>query len=432
MSSRTSIPHTYIYGIDFGTSNSSITIWDVDRRALVRDPHIAGVESSFMYFPYTLRKDPPLIGDAAKIRYVQDEMRGRFFQAIKTILPNRTFSETIVNNQPFSLEELVACFLRFLKAKGDLVTGQDVKRVVLGRPAVFSTDPEDDAVAQRRLHRAAQLAGFDEIRFQLEPIAAAFAYEARMVRPERVLVGDFGGGTSDFSVVQLDPRRQGLTERAGDILATAGLSVAGNKYDSATMWHKLTPFFGRGATYESWGRRLEVPDTLHRQICQWDQIVFLRQAPKLDLIWRLARLSDQPAAFERLEALVKDNQGFAIFQMIEGAKIGLTLHDRATLRFTHPRIPIDEMLTLEEFNRNSADLTAQIVELLDRFLRDAEIPTATIETVFLTGGTSLIRSLRAEFVARFGVDRIRDGGEFTSVGDGLALSAPLFFPELHR
>ncbi len=117
---------TYIYGIDFGTSNSSITIWDVERRDLVRDPHIAGVESSFMYFPYTLRKDPPLIGNAAKLRYVQDEMRGRFFQAIKTILPNRTFSETIVNNQPFQLEELIAFFLRFLKAKGDLVTGQDV------------------------------------------------------------------------------------------------------------------------------------------------------------------------------------------------------------------------------------------------------------------------------------------------------------------
>ncbi len=154
---------TYIYGIDFGTSNSSITIWDVERRDLVRDPHIAGVESSFMYFPYTLRKDPPLIGNAAKLRYVQDEMRGRFFQAIKTILPNRTFSETIVNNQPFQLEELIAFFLRFLKAKGDLVTGQDVKRVVMGRPAVFSTDPEEDALAQARLLRAAQLAGFEEI-----------------------------------------------------------------------------------------------------------------------------------------------------------------------------------------------------------------------------------------------------------------------------
>jgi hypothetical chaperone protein len=425
-------PQPYIYGIDFGTSNSSITIWDVERRALVRDPHIAGVESSFMYFPYTLRKDPPLIGNAAKQRYVQDEMRGRFFQAIKTILPNRTFSETIVNNQPYQLEELIAFFLRHLKGKADLVTGKDVKRVVLGRPAIFSTDPIEDAVAQTRLHRAAQLAGFEEIRFQLEPIAAAFAYEARIDRPERVLVGDFGGGTSDFSVVQLDPRRQGLTERAGDILATAGLPVAGNKYDSATMWHKLTPLFGRGATYESWGRRLEVPDTLHRQICQWDQIVFLRQATKLDLIWRLARLSDRPEAFERLESLVKDNQGFAIYQMIEGAKIALTTEDRAPMRFTYPRIPIDETLTLAEFDHNTAELNAQIIETLDRFLRDAAIDPRSIETVFLTGGTSLIRSLRGEFIARFGAERIRDGGEFTSVGDGLALSAPLFFPELHR
>jgi len=421
----------YIYGIDFGTSNSSVTIWDVDRRALVRDPRIAGVESSFMYFPYQLRREPPLIGDAAKLRYVQDHMRGRFFQAIKTILPNRTFTETIVNNQVFQLEDLIAFFLRFLKAKADAVTGQDVKRVVLGRPAVFSADPEEDALAQARLRGAAVLAGFEEIHFQYEPIAAAFAYEARIARPERVLVGDFGGGTSDFTVVQLDPSRQGLTDRLGDILATGGLAVAGNRYDSATMWHKLTPRFGRGATYESWGRQLEVPDTLHRQICQWDQIVFLRNAPKLDLIWRLARLSTDPAAFERLESLVKDNQGFALFQMIEGAKIALTTHDAAPLRFTHPRIPIDETLTLAEFDRNSADLTGQIVGYLDRFLADAHIAPSSVETVFLTGGTSLLRRLRAEFVQRFGADRIRDGGEFTSVGDGLALSAPLFFPELH-
>jgi hypothetical chaperone protein len=423
---------TFIYGIDFGTSNSSITIWDVERRNLVRDPRIAGVESSFMYFPYTLRRDPPLIGDAAKLRYVQDEMRGRFFQAIKTILPNRTFTETIVNNQPFLLEDLIAFFLRFLKAKADAVTQQDVKRVVMGRPAVFSSEADEDQLAQERLLNAARLAGFEEIHFQYEPIAAAFAYESRISQPERVLVGDFGGGTSDFTVVQLDPRRQGLVERGSDILATDGIPVAGNKYDSATMWHKLTPKFGRGATYTSWGKRLEVPDALHRQICLWDQIVFLRNAPKLDLIWRLARLSDDPPAFDRLEALVKENQGFAIFQMIEGAKIALTAQDTAPLRFTHPRIQLQEELTLAEFNLNSADLTAQIVGKLDNFLARARIHAASIETIFLTGGTSLIRSLRAEFIARFGIDKIRDGGEFTSVGDGLALSAPLFFPELHR
>jgi hypothetical protein len=183
---RHSAINPFIYGIDFGTSNSSITIWDAGSRRLVRDPRIAGVESSFMYFPYTLRRDPPLIGDAAKTRYVEDRMRGRFFQAIKTILPNKTFTETIVNNQPFTLEDLIAFFLRHLKAKADAVTGHDVKRVVMGRPAVFSSDPEEDALAQERLLTAARIAGFEEIHFQLEPIAAAFAYESRISGPETV------------------------------------------------------------------------------------------------------------------------------------------------------------------------------------------------------------------------------------------------------
>jgi len=419
----------YIYGIDFGTSNSSVTIWDASRRRLVRDPRIAGVESSFMYFPYTLRKDPPIIGEAAKIRYVQDRMRGRFFQAIKTILPHRTFTETIVNNDPYLLEDLIAYFLRHLKAKADAVTGHNVTRVIMGRPAVFSTDPEEDRLAQDRLRRAAELAGFEEIHFQLEPIAAAFAYEARIDRPERVLVGDFGGGTSDFTVVQLDPRRQGLTERSDDILATGGLSVAGNKYDSATMWHKVTPYFGRLAVLEDGGKRREVPNSLYRQICQWDQIVFLNNPRSLDLLWRLERLADDAPAFRRFQSLIKDNQGFALFQVIEGAKIALTSLDAAPLKFSHPNILIDEQLTLVEFNRNSAELTASITGYLDRFLAGARLDPRDIETVFLTGGTSLIRSLRTAFVERFGVDRIRDGEEFTSVGDGLALSAPLFFPQ---
>ncbi|MBW8781074.1 MAG: Hsp70 family protein [Verrucomicrobia bacterium] len=422
---------TFIYGIDFGTSNSAVTIWNATTRTLVRDPRIAGVDASFLYFPATTRRIAPVIGNAAKLRYVEDEMRGRFFQAVKTILPYATFTDTVINNQTYLIEDLIALFLQNLKARGDAVTRQDVKRVILGRPAVFSEDPAEDQLAEERLRRAARLAGFEEIHFQYEPIAAAFAYEARITRPERVLVGDFGGGTSDFTVVQLDPARQGLTDRLRDILATGGLPIAGNKYDSATMWHKVTPHFGRGAKYDSWGKQIEVPDSLYRTICQWDQIVFLRNAKKLDLLWRLTGLSDDPPAFERFQALIKENQGFALFQIIEGAKIALTTREQAPLRFTHPRIPLDMQLTLAEFNHNSADLTAAITGYLDKFLSDAKIAPASIETVFLTGGTSLIRSLRSEFVHRFGAVKIRDGNEFTSVADGLALSAPLFFPELH-
>lgn len=428
---RPSAISPYIYGIDFGTSNSSITIWDAERRCLVRDARIAGVESSFMYFPYQLRRDPPMIGDAAKIRYVEDRMRGRFFQAIKTILPNKTFTETIVNNQPFTLQDLIAFFLRHLKAKADAVTGQDVKRVVMGRPAVYSSDPEEDALAQDRMLQAARLAGFEGVHFQLEPIAAAFAYESRISGPETVLVGDFGGGTSDFTVVKLDPHRQGQTRRADDILATGGLPVAGNKYDSATMWHKVAVHFGRDATYESWGKTLPVPDSLHRQICQWDQIVFLRNAKSLDLLWRLQHSSNDPQAFKRFEALITENQGFALFQVIEAAKIRLGKEDLAPLRFSHPRIAIDDSLSLAEFNCNSRDVTGAIMGYFDAFLAGAGIAPASIDSVFFTGGTSFIRKLREEFVSRLGADKLRDGEEFTSVGDGLALSAPLFFPELH-
>lgn len=423
--------NTFVYGIDFGTSNSSVTIWDVERRALVRDDRIAGVEASFLYFPYSTRNEPPVVGEQARLRYVQDRMRGRLFQAIKTILPNRTFTETIVNNTPMSLEELVALFLRHLKRRADAVTGQDVRRVVLGRPAVFSVDPEEDRLAESRVRRAAELAGFEEIHFQLEPIAAGFAYEARIHGPERVLVGDFGGGTSDFTLVQLDPARQGRTDRAGDILATAGLPTAGNKYDAATMWHKLTPLFGRNATYASWGKRLDVPTAMHRRICQWDQIVFLNTVENLDLLRRLVHASDDPEGFRRLVALIKENQGFALFQEIEAAKIALTGADDTRIVFAHPGIPIDVPLSVSEFDTYTEELTQSILGTLDRMLQQAQVDPGAIDAVFLTGGTSLIRSLRRRFEQRFSAHRLRGGDEFTSVADGLALSAPLFFPELH-
>lgn len=422
--------HSFVYGIDFGTSNSSITVWDARRRALVRDSRIAGVEASFMYFPYSTRREPPILGEAAKVRYVQDRMRGRLFQAIKTILPNRTFTETIINNQATTLEELIALFLRHLKQRADEVTGQDVRRVIMGRPAVFSPDADEDRLAESRVRRAAELAGFEEIHFQLEPIAAGFAYEARITRPERVLVGDFGGGTSDFTVVQLDPARQGRTARVEDILATGGIPIAGNKFDSATMWHQLTPLFGRLATYASWGKRLEVPTAMHHKICQWDQIVFLHTAQNLDLLRRLTHSSDDPAGFRRLIALVKENQGFALFQQIERAKIALTTAQETRLTFNHPEIAIDQALTRAEFERYTAELTHDIMATLDRMLAGAHIPVSSIDAVFLTGGTSLIPSLRAEFVRRFSEQRLRGGDEFTSVADGLALSAPLYFPDL--
>ncbi len=422
---------TFIYGIDFGTSNSAVTIWNATTRKLVRDPRIAGVDASFLYFPYTTRRINPVIGNAARERYVEDEMRGRFFQAIKTILPNTSFVQTIVNNQSYEIEDLIAIFLNHLKARADAVTQQNVKRVILGRPAVFSTNAAEDELAEDRLRKAAQMAGFTEIHFQYEPIAAAFAYESRITSPERVLVGDCGGGTSDFTVVQLDPQRQGLTDRMRDILATGGITVAGNKYDAATMWDKVTPCFGRGATYDSWGKKIEVPDSLYRTICQWDQIVFLREAKKMDFLWRLTGLSSDPEAFERFRALIKENQGFALFQVIEAAKIALTSETTTPLTFSHPKIPIKLEVTRPEFDHYTANLTGQIAGYLDHFLAEANLTPADIETVFLTGGTSLIRSLRQEFVNRFGQDKIRDGDEFTSVADGLALSAPLFFPQLH-
>ena len=113
-------------------------------------------------------------------------MDGRLLQAIKTVLPDRFFRETIINRLTYSIEDLIALIIRNLKRRADLVTGCDVRRAVVGRPAVFDADPQRNRLAVERLEKAARLAGFDEIRFVFEPVAAALAYEATLCESDRI------------------------------------------------------------------------------------------------------------------------------------------------------------------------------------------------------------------------------------------------------
>lgn len=424
----------YTYGIDFGTSNSSISIWDNQRNSVWNDEEVSRPEPTLLYFPHArsfyARTDERYFGFEAIDRYIGDNMDGRLLQAIKTILPDSSFTETIINNQTYTIEELVALHLRHLKRKADLLTGESGEVAVMGRPAVFHPDPENDKLAEDRLRTAARMVGFKSIEFQYEPIAAAWAYEASLTSPQVVLVGDFGGGTSDFTIIRLDPAKRHSNNRREDVLSTHGVPVAGNRLDSDVMWHKLTPLFGKGATYQEFAgaKVVRVPSAVHHTICRWDRIPFLNRDKKLmDKLVHFEKKSNNPEGFSRLITLIKRNLGFSVFQSIEKAKIGLSQADSAALSFLDPEMSIDGTLTDAEFREFTDDTLEQIRDSLMTTLSQAGMKADEVNLVFLTGGSSLVRPIQEIFHELFGQEKVRSGDTFTSVAQGLALSAPLFF-----
>ncbi|WP_379092272.1 Hsp70 family protein [Pedobacter sp. UC225_65] len=231
-----------------------------------------------IYFPSTtaINEAKYVIGENAIKSYLSDGMKGRFIKSIKQILSRSSFTETRIQNKRYNASDLVTLILKELKERADKIIGQDCQKAVIGRPVFFDDDNTmKDTLAQNRLSKAAENAGFSEVRFQFEPIGAAFAYEKTITHKEKVLVADLGGGTTDFTYLILDPAKVGSKDRKNDMMATGGIYIGGDSFDSAFMWEKGTPYFGKNTIYEATpGKPLTVPKSLFANICSWDKMNF--------------------------------------------------------------------------------------------------------------------------------------------------------------
>ena len=421
----------YHCGLDFGTSNSVISILedngvsvgDVDREPVRESVDIVAREPSVIFFPKQgICESLYFVGEDAIAAYLEHQMQGRFIQSLKSLLSDLTFAGTIINKRPYTPSDLVTVILAHLKQKAEIHVGQPITSVVLGRPVYFGSDPAQDKQAELSLKNAARMAGFREIFFQYEPIAAALAYEAQLTRPEIVMVADLGGGTTDFTVMRLDPHSMARKNRKDDILATDGVDVGGNKFDSGIMWTKLVTQFGYGSSYESWGKYLEVPVHIFRTLCRWEQIAFLKTSKyREELRYFLSGSSDRPA-INRLITLIDKNLGYSLFKSIEAAKISLAEWDAAQIEFDHDGVAIQERLTAPELNRIILPDLKLVSKSTDRVLAKSGLTEDDISTVFLTGGSSLVRRIQTLFKARFGNDKVKAGSDtFTSVATGLAI-----------
>ena len=362
-----------------------------------------------------------MVGRRAVDEYLAEDMQGTLIQSIKTFLADESFEETWIYDRSWTLEDLLAVPFRHVRQAIRGLTTADVLLVV-GRPAVFVERPEKEALAQERLRRAAERAGFGRVEFQYEPIAAGLAYEASLARPETALIADLGGGTSDFTVMRLGTGQRG--SRRDDILATGGVQIGGDTFDARVMATKLAPHFGAGTTYRSLeGQELPFPARLVARLGHWHQVPFLRGRKTRELLARLAATGSDPEAVTRLRALIDGNAAFFLFEEIERVKALLSEHASATIAFHLDRIHLDVPITRAEFEALIAPDLARIGACMRAVLGHAGLGLDDVDAVFVTGGSSQIPAVRALLVDAFGAERLRSQDYLTTVACGLGLTA---------
>ena len=415
-------------GLDFGTTNSAIAVAGGDGPPrLARFADGAGGTATFRSLLYVDPEAagrsgmPPRVtaGPAAIAAYLATGQRGRLIQSIKAHLGSRRFTSTNLFGRQYRLEDLVGLLLVELRLAAEADVGPLGRAVVCGRPARFSgaTSPEDDAFAQDRLRAALALAGFDDVTFEYEPVAAALGYRERLEHEELVVIADFGGGTSDFSLVRLSPSR-------AEIVGVDGVAIAGDAFDARLIRHVAAPGLGLGGEYRTaFGRVLPMPRWLYECVERWDQLSFLKTRETTELLRRLRHEALDPEPVAALQHLVDDELGFQLHAAIETTKHALSGAPAAPFAFRDPPIDLATSVPRPAMDGWIAPDVAAIAATVDALLARHAVGTRDVDTVFLTGGSAFVPAVRALFAERFGDDRLRGGEELTTVATGLALRA---------
>ena len=419
-----------VFGLDFGTTNSALSVNSQGSTEVIDiDPHNP-TEKTMRSVIFMDEQQGVYLGQEAIVQYIEQGGYGRFMQSIKSFLPSAMFEYTMINGKRYELEDMIALILSAIKQRGEEFVGHEVTDVVMGRPVVFSEDRNKDILAEGRLKRAAEIAGFKHVAFQMEPVAAALTFENSLAHGDEkiVLIGDFGGGTSDFTVIRLTGGKSGQPDRIKDVLSLGGVSLAGDAFDSRLMWEKVAKYFGRNVRYKSMtNQTLDMPSPITFKLINWHLIPQLRTNSVREALRHIKMTADDAAAIGNLENLIEDNNGFMLFQAIEKAKIELSSYARSTIFFREQALEIKEAVERREFEAAIHGHIAKIAACIDGTMAKAGLTPEDIDVVFTTGGTSHIPCVRDLFVQRFGLEKMQQKDAFTSVAYGLGLSASMFF-----
>lgn len=405
------------FGIDFGTSNSTVGLADAVGARLLTLEGEAVTLPSVVFWQV---EGAPLFGRAAIAAYLEGE-EGRLIRGLKSTLGSGLIAEkTAVGGKAVSFRAVLSCYIGHLRSR--LGThAPDVTDVVLGRPVHFvDDDPAADAAAEAALAAIAQACGFRNVAFEFEPIAAALHYETSTWREELVLIVDIGGGTSDVSVVRVGPGRAALSDRTADILANDGIRVGGSDFDRLLSLAEALPALGYLQPTKTGGL---MPRHYFQDLATWHRINALYTTRTASDLRALRLLAETPEPITRMLRIVEGRHGHALALRIEAGKLALTEGATEKLAISDLTGGPDPQLSREGFEAAIEAPIARIEALLRRVLAKAGVPPDRIGTAFLTGGSSQLPLLRATVARVVPMARQATGDILGSVGTGLALAA---------
>lgn len=345
-------------------------------------------------------------------------MRGRLLQSIKTGLRAADYHGTTIFGRYYTIEELIACILRHVRRRAEQSLDRPVQHALIGRPVTFAQDPAVDQLAEAKLRRAAQLAGFDQVALMPEPLAAAAFYVRRAPHAQTLLVFDFGGGTLDLTVLRVSAGGQ-------QVLAALGILVGGDDLDSAIMRGKVAHSFGTQSAIDVNfdGRPIPFPEHVAELLEQWQTIPALTRPENLQVIRRGIQYGNDRAAFQALETLATQNYGFALFQAIEQAKRTLSQQAAATVRLQLAESQLAVALGRAEFDALIGNERAEVRQGIHEVIAAAGLTPEQVEVVVATGGSSAIPAFQALLRRELPGAALVVSDLFGSVTGGLALHA---------
>ncbi|MEO9067258.1 MAG: Hsp70 family protein [Caldimonas sp.] len=428
------MPAATFCAIDFGTSNSAISVpVDGAMRLVDLEPGQRTMPTAVFYVADSPANEAPRceFGRAAIAAYV-DGIEGRLMRSMKSILGSTLVEQTtdVGGGRGVRYLDVVATYLAHLKRCAEAAAGGPVTRAVIGRPVFFvDDDAERDRAAEAALRTAAGRAGFRDIEFQYEPIAAAFDYERGVSRDENVLVADIGGGTSDFSLVRVGPGRSGRADRKDDILANHGVHVAGTDFDRRLELAAILPLLGYGALGPGeFGRARsadarEVPSAVYFDLATWHLINTVYSPQRIAELRAMRSFYADPAHHRRLMTVVTERLGHELVARAESAKIAVADGGRTRIDLGHVESGLGAGLDdAEAALALDADLD-RIVAAAFETLAQAGMAVSDVDALYLTGGSTGLALLADRLQQAFAGARAVRGDRFASVATGLALHA---------
>lgn len=420
-----------IVGLDFGTTNSAIALATEDGNVTLakfqEDDRFTTTCRSVLYFNDKNRnkdgRPNALVGQEAIKSYLESETAGRLIQSAKSYLTSRSFTKTSLCNQSYTLEDLIAIIIDKLRKEAECQFGDIGNSIVIGRPVNFSgaKTKEDEEFAINRLKTAVEKCGFTDIIFEFEPIGAAYYYEKQLDHDELVLIADFGGGTSDFSLMHLGSSIRKKQNRTSSILGTDGVAIAGDTFDSRIVKNLVAPHLGFKSFYKGVGKLLEMPSWIYEKLGRWHHVSFLKTRENMNILRELRGQAVEQKKVDALIYLIKEDLGYKLYRSIEHTKVDLSDKEKNMFVFKEILPFIEEIVTRKSFEVwINPDIEA-ISSCVDRLLTKCGVSSNDVDSVFLTGGSSFVPAVRQIFKQRFGAERLRGGEELTTVAKGLAL-----------